>query len=31
MTSVAPGCKNTPAPAYSGDSLKTLAVPATIF
>jgi hypothetical protein len=31
MTSVAPGCKGTPAPTYSGDSLKTLAVPATIF
>jgi hypothetical protein len=31
MTSVAPGCKGTPTPTYSGDSLKALAVPATIF
>jgi mannan endo-1,4-beta-mannosidase len=30
-TSVAPGCKGAPAPAYSPYSLKTLAVPATIF
>jgi hypothetical protein len=31
MTVVAPGCKGTPAPAYSTYSLKTLALPATIF
>jgi hypothetical protein len=30
-TVVAPGCKGTPAPAYSSFSLKALAVPATIF
>ncbi len=31
MTSVAPGCTGTPAPAYSNYGLKTLAVPATVF
>lgn len=30
-TAVAPGCKGTPAPKYSGLSLKDLAKPATIF
>jgi mannan endo-1,4-beta-mannosidase len=30
-TSVAPGCKGTPAPAHSIDGLKTLATPATVF
>jgi hypothetical protein len=31
LTSVAPGCKGTPAPAHSMYSLEALAVPATIF
>jgi hypothetical protein len=31
LTSVEPGCKGTPAPAYSGFGLKALAVTATIF
>ena len=31
LTVVAPGCKGTPAPAYSTYSLKALAAPATIF
>jgi mannan endo-1,4-beta-mannosidase len=31
LTTVAPGCKGTPAPTYSTYALKTLAIPATIF